>query len=66
GIFDAERVGFSVQSPNNSKYIVTLVTDKKDVVDEFYDVFEDLWSKSLDVDLNKFSDNDAYSLAMDE
>lgn len=66
GIFDAERVGFSVQSPKNSKYIVTLVTDKKDVVDEFYDVFEDLWSKSLDIDLNKFSDKDAYSLAMDE
>lgn len=57
GIFDVEKVGFSVQSPKNRKYIVTLVTDKKAIVDEFYDIFEDFWSKSLDIDLNKLADS---------
>lgn len=58
GIFDVEKVGFSVQSPKNGKYIVTLVTDKKAIVSEFYEIFEDLWSKSLDIDLNRFADSD--------
>lgn len=60
GIFDVEKVGFSVQSPKNSKYIVTLVTDKKAIVDEFYEIFEDLWSKSVDVDLNRFADSNMH------
>ncbi|MEM0446497.1 MAG: helix-turn-helix domain-containing protein [Candidatus Nitrosocaldus sp.] len=60
GIFDREKVGFSVQSPKNSKYIVTLVTDKKAIVDEFYEIFEDLWSKALDIDLNRFADSDMH------
>lgn len=54
GLFDGERVGFSIQSPKNSRYIVTLVTDKKNVVDEFYEIFEDIWSRSLDIDLKRF------------
>ncbi|MFN4336218.1 MAG: TrmB family transcriptional regulator [Candidatus Nitrosocaldus sp.] len=62
GIFDREKVGFSVQSPKNSKYIVTLVTDKKVIVDEFYEIFEDLWSKALDIDLKRFADSDVYNL----
>lgn len=62
GIFDREKVGFSVQSPKNSKYIVTLVTDKKAIVDEFCEIFDDLWSKSLDIDLNKFADSDMYDV----
>ncbi|MEM2923891.1 MAG: helix-turn-helix domain-containing protein [Candidatus Nitrosocaldus sp.] len=60
GVFDREKVGFSVQSPKNNKYIVTLVTDKKDIVNEFYEIFEDLWSKSLDIDLNRFADSDMH------
>ncbi len=62
GIFDREKVGFSVQSPKKSMYIVTLVTDKKVIVDEFYGIFEDLWSRALDIDLNRLADSDMHNL----
>ncbi|MCS7140731.1 MAG: hypothetical protein NZ888_00910 [Candidatus Nitrosocaldus sp.] len=57
GIFDRERVGFTVQSPKTGRYVVHLLTDKKDVVAEFYDTFEDIWNRSMDIDICRLIDN---------
>jgi len=43
GIFDRAKVGFSITSPSGGRYLVTLVTDGRDVVDEFYTLFRSIW-----------------------
>lgn len=43
GIFDRAKVGFSITSPSGGRYLVTLVTDGRDVVDEFYALFRSIW-----------------------
>ncbi len=43
GIFDRAKVGFSITSSSGGRYLVTLVTDGRDVVDEFYALFRSIW-----------------------
>ncbi len=52
GIFDREKVGFSVQSPKG-RYIVTHLTNDADIIEEFYETFNLLWSNAMQIDLVK-------------
>jgi len=51
GIFDISRVGFSITSPVDGRYLVTLVTDAKDVVEDFYKIFQTLWESSTELEV---------------
>jgi sugar-specific transcriptional regulator TrmB len=51
GIVDMERVSFAVPSPLTNKYIVMIDTNKKSVVNEFYAIFNSMWSNTEPLDL---------------
>jgi len=51
GIVDMERVSFAVPSPLTNKYIVMIDTNKKSVVNEFYVIFNSMWSNTEPLDL---------------
>jgi len=51
GIFDIFRVGFSIASPVDGRYLVTLVTDAKDVAEDFYKIFQTLWESSIELEV---------------
>ena len=50
-IVDMDRVSFTVPSPLTNQYIVMIDTNKKSVVDEFYTIFNSVWSKAEPLDL---------------
>jgi sugar-specific transcriptional regulator TrmB len=50
-IVDMERVSFAVPSPLTNKYIVMIDTNKKSVVNEFYAIFNSMWSNTEPLDL---------------
>ena len=50
-IVDMDRVGFAIPSPLTNKYIVMIDTNKKSVVNEFYTIFNSIWSKVEPLDL---------------
>ncbi len=51
GIFDRSKVGFSITSPAGGRYLVTLVTDGRDVVEEFYALFRSIWDNAEEFNL---------------
>lgn len=52
GVFDNSKVGFSIVSPLDGRYLVTLVTDAKDIVEDFHGHFHDIWQDSTELNMH--------------
>lgn len=48
GIFDQKRVGFSITSPSGGMRLLNLVSDERDVIDEFNALFRHIWDNARD------------------
>ena len=67
-IFDKSKVAFDITSPKNGRYLLTLVTNAKRIVDDYTETFADLWDSSEDTDLLKLFANllDRSKIAIDK